>query len=177
MARKLAVERDKYSVIRLGFGCSTQKDVTLRALVAAGRKNGAEITVGDGTILKERCILSAKSGILKIGGNCAIGRGAELLCEVADLSIGGDVRIAAGVFITTNSHSYSRLDVPIRLQGTHHEPVIIEDDVWIGQRAVILPGVQIGHGSIIGAGSVVTQDVQPLSIVGGVPARQIRRRG
>jgi maltose O-acetyltransferase len=56
------------------------------------------------------------------------------------------------------------------------EPVIIEDDVWIGARVIILPGVKIGKGSIVGAGAVVTKDVEPYSIVAGVPAKLIRKR-
>lgn len=54
--------------------------------------------------------------------------------------------------------------------------VIIEDDVWIGARSVILPGIKIGTGSIIAVGSVVTKDVEPLSIVAGVPAKLVKKR-
>ncbi len=53
---------------------------------------------------------------------------------------------------------------------------IIEDDVWIGRNAIIMPGVRIGKGSIVGAGAVVTKNVEPYSIVGGVPAKLIRKR-
>jgi acetyltransferase-like isoleucine patch superfamily enzyme len=55
------------------------------------------------------------------------------------------------------------------------QPVIIEDDVWIGTRAVILPGVRIGYGSVIGAGSIVTEDVPPLTVVAGAPAKLIKK--
>jgi len=55
-------------------------------------------------------------------------------------------------------------------------PVIIEDDIWIGSRVIILPGIRICHGSIIGAGAVVTKDVEPYTIVGGVPAKVIGYR-
>jgi acetyltransferase-like isoleucine patch superfamily enzyme len=54
-------------------------------------------------------------------------------------------------------------------------PVIVEDDVWIGTRAVILPGVRIGYGSVIGAGSVVTKDVPPMTVVAGIPAKPIKK--
>ena len=59
---------------------------------------------------------------------------------------------------------------------TEVDPIVIEDDVWIGARVIILKGVTIGKGSIIGAGSVVTKDVEPYSIVGGNPAKLIRKR-
>jgi galactoside O-acetyltransferase len=55
------------------------------------------------------------------------------------------------------------------------QPVIIEDDVWIGTRAVILPGVRIGYGSVIAAGSVVTKDVPPMTVVAGIPAKPIKK--
>jgi len=61
-------------------------------------------------------------------------------------------------------------------QGGEPGPVIIEDDVWIGARVIILAGVTIGTGAVIGAGSVVTRDVLPFTIVGGVPAKLIRER-
>ena len=64
----------------------------------------------------------------------------------------------------------------MNVQGSTRKWVIIEDDVWIGTRAIILPGTRIGKGSIIGAGSVVTKDVPQYSIVGGNPARILKTR-
>lgn len=85
--------------------------------------------------------------------------------------MGPDVKIIAF------NHEYSNLEKPMCLQGFQPmEPVIIEDDVWIGTRETILPGVKIGKGSILGAGCVVTKDVKPYSIMGGNPARLIRSR-
>lgn len=82
------------------------------------------------------------------------------------------------VIIMTTAHETSETSVPMRLQGSRDiSPVFIGDDVWIGSRVIILPGVKIGSGSIIGAGSVVTRDVEPYSVVGGVPAKLIKKRG
>ena len=81
------------------------------------------------------------------------------------------------VIIMASSHKFDDCNIPMRLQG--YKPVkevIIEDDVWIGHRVIILPGVNIGKGSIIGAGSVVTRDVPQYAIVGGIPAKIIRYR-
>jgi len=91
--------------------------------------------------------------------------------------IGNYVMIAPNVAILNGTHNYERTDVPMILQGEKKglNPVI-EDDVWIGRNAIILPGIRIGKGSIIGAGAVVTKDIEPYSIVGGVPARLIRKR-
>ena len=81
------------------------------------------------------------------------------------------------VTIITRNHRFDRTDIPMMEQGFEEErPVYIGNDVWIGDRALILPGVHVGDGSIIAAGAVVTKDVPPHSIVAGVPARKIRDR-
>lgn len=86
------------------------------------------------------------------------------------LRIGNRVLIAAHVTITTRQHPVE----PPRWSVTRDAPVAIEDDVWIGAGAVILPGVTIGRGAVVAAGAVVTESVAPLTLVGGVPARVIR---
>jgi maltose O-acetyltransferase len=80
------------------------------------------------------------------------------------------------VILITSTHGHDNLNIPMILQESHNFPIKIEDDVWIGDRVIILPGVTIGTGSIIGAGAVVTNDVDAFSVVGGVPARVIRSR-
>jgi len=93
------------------------------------------------------------------------------------VSIGDNVMMGPEVLILTSNHCFSRTDIPMIEQGMSDEmPVFIGNDVWIGQRAVILPGVSIGDGVIIGAGAVVTKDVLPYSIVAGNPAKIIRMR-
>lgn len=91
--------------------------------------------------------------------------------------IGDFVMIAPYVTILKSSHNFERVDVPMIKQGeTINEIPVIENDVWIGRNAIILPGVKIGRGSIIAAGSVVTKNVGEFEIVGGVPAKLIRKR-
>lgn len=111
---------------------------------------------------------------LEIGDNSGIGVNCMLSGKV---TIGNDVMMGPEVFIYTFNHRFDRTDIPMWKQG--HEgikPVHIEDDVWIGSRVTILPGVRIGKGSIIGANSVVTKDVMPYSIVGGNPAKLVKVR-
>jgi len=91
-------------------------------------------------------------------------------------SIGTNSGLAPFVKIFTANHNFSDPDEYIRFQGATLGPVVIEDDVWIASGAIILPGVSIGKGSVIGAGSVVTRDVPPYSIAAGNPARIIRSR-
>ena len=111
---------------------------------------------------------------VRIGDNSGIG----INCEIyGPVSICEDVMMGPDVIIYTRGHRYDRIDVPIRLQGnTDVKPVTIERDVWIGRRAMIMPGVTIGHGSVIAAGAVVTKNVPPYSVVGGIPARVLKMR-
>lgn len=97
--------------------------------------------------------------------------------RIGEAKIGKHVMMAPDVIIITQNHIHLDLDTPMELQGFEdHRPVIIEDDVWIGTRVIVLPGILIGKGAIIGAGSVVTKDVPPYAIVGGNPARILRYR-
>lgn len=93
------------------------------------------------------------------------------------IRIGINVMMGRDVIILTRNHLYSDLTRPMIVQG-YSEPrtVVIEDDVWIGARSIILPGRRIGRGAIVGAGSVVTKDVPPYAIVGGNPARILKWR-
>ena len=111
---------------------------------------------------------------IEIGDNSGIG----VRCEVCrPVSIGSNVMMGPDVIVLTTSHTFDRIDVPIRQQGRlPSKKVLIADDVWIGTRAILLPGVKIGKGSIIGASAIVTKDVPEYAIVGGNPAKIIRYR-
>ncbi len=79
--------------------------------------------------------------------------------------------------ILSQNHRFDDLSVPMCQQGFQEDkPVSIDDDVWIGNRVIILPGVRVGGGSVIGAGAVVTKNVEPYTIIGGNPAKVIGRR-
>ena len=91
--------------------------------------------------------------------------------------IGSDVMMGPDCVIYTRNHRFDRLDIPMREQGYGPvEPVEIGDDCWIGGRVTILPGVHVGNGAVIAAGAVVTKDVPPDAVVGGVPAKIIYNR-
>jgi maltose O-acetyltransferase len=112
-----------------------------------------------------------------IAPNSHIGNNTQISCiQYGDLVIGSNVMISPYVMVTATVHSFEDTDVPMQLQGLHSEKVVIEDDVWIGGKSIILPGVTIGRGSIVAAGSIVTKDVSPFAIVGGNPAKVIKYR-
>lgn len=99
-------------------------------------------------------------------------------CQVqGNVKIGDHVMMGPEVYIYTQNHKMDRTDIPMDEQGFAEEKaVVIEDDVWIGSRVTILPGVTIGKGSVIGASAVVTKDVPPYSVAAGNPARVVKSR-
>ncbi|MBQ8426737.1 MAG: acyltransferase [Clostridia bacterium] len=111
---------------------------------------------------------------LSIGNNSGVGVNCEINGEVV---IGNDVMMGPEVVIYTSGHKYDRTDIPMWKQGsTEMQAVTIKDDVWIGRRVIIMPGVTIGTGAVLGGGAVVTKDVPDFAVVGGVPAKVIKRR-
>jgi acetyltransferase-like isoleucine patch superfamily enzyme len=106
---------------------------------------------------------------LELGDQVDIGEFTHIRAN-GGLRIGSRVLIAAHVTITSREHS---VDLP-RWGVTKDASVVIEDDVWIGAGAVVLPGVTIGRGSVVAAGAVVTANVDPYTVVAGVPARAIK---
>ena len=95
----------------------------------------------------------------------------------SDVVIGERVMMGSECLMFTSNHRTDRLDIPMGLQGmTESRTIVIDDDVWIGARVIILPGVHIGTGAVIGAGAVVTKDVPPYEIWGGNPAHFLKSR-
>ncbi len=140
----------------------------IRGLLCSGifKKAGKNINIEHGAYFG--------SGIeIEIGDNSGLGFDSRVY---GPLTIGNDVMMGPDVMIFTQEHETERLDIPMRLQTAPKEPVFIGDDVWIGARVIILPGIRIGKGAIIGAGAVVTKDVPDYAVAAGNPARIIRFR-
>lgn len=126
---------------------------------------------GDDVNPEPRAVFSSD---LSIGSNSGVGPNSRIYGKI---SIGKDVMMGPEVVILTKHHETKDVTIPMISQGFQDElPVVILDDVWIGTRAIIMPGVTIGRGAIVGAGAVVTKDVSEYSIVGGVPAKVIGDR-
>ena len=127
-----------------------------------------------------------------VGVGINIERGAKLQSEISlgdfsGLGVGSDINgrviigknvlMAPEVVIYTVNHNYIDKNYTIISQGySDEQPVVIEDDVWLCRRAMIMPGVHIGKGAVVAAGAIVTKDVPPYSVVGGNPAKVIRYR-
>lgn len=130
--------------------------------------------LGKGTIIKEGVTIYFPENV-EIGENVSINE----FCFIdgyGGVKIGNNVRIAHGVSIISEDHGYSDPNRPIYLQDKIPSPVKIGDDVWVGCKATILKGVKIGSGSVIGANSLVTDDIPEYSVAVGSPARVIKKR-
>ncbi len=143
------------------------------------------IMIGSDCRIAAELLVFAHGGKISVGANCFIGQGTRIW-SAHSVSIGNYVLISHNVNIhDTNSHSLSaarrRQHVeniffrahPAELPDVTDAPVRIEDDVWIGFNAIILKGVTIGRGAVVGAGSLVTKDVAPFTVVAGSPANVI----
>lgn len=136
---------------------------------------GDNLIAGPGLIID----ILHHDAILKIGTNVCINHNVHI-GVMGSVDIGDDVLIASKVYISDHSHgSYSGelISSPYEkpnLRKIHIKPVIIEASCWLGENVVILPGVKIGTGSIIGAGSIVTKDIPSYSIAVGNPAKIIK---
>jgi maltose O-acetyltransferase len=113
------------------------------------RSSGRRVSIGAGTIINRKCLLYTSSGLL----------------------IGNNVSISAEVALITGTH-----DINSPTFAATYLPIVIDDYAWIGTRAMILQGVTIGQGAVVMAGAVVTHDVAPFAVVGGVPAKPISER-
>ncbi len=125
---------------------------------------------GKEIILQQNIHLSPQ---IEIGNHVFIDEDVKIRRETI---IGDNVIIASGVQLVTVNHNFVDSEMPIRAQGETISKIVIEDDVWIGTNAIILPGVTVGSHSIIAAGAVVTKDVPAWAIVGGVPAKVLKFR-
>ena len=117
--------------------------------MAGVRSSGQKVAIGRGTIINRGCLLYATGGLI----------------------IGEHVSISAGTWLVTGSHEINHPLFPVE-----YKPIVIGNHVWVGMRATILPGVTIGEGAVVMAGAMVTRDVPPYAIVGGVPARVVKYR-
>lgn len=122
-------------------------------IVTGGPPNRDKVRIGTGTYVNRYTIFDVHS----------------------HLHVGRDVMIGPHCYLTDADHGMEP-GSSVKSQPMRHKPVDVEDEVWIGARATILPGVRLGRGSVVGAGAVVTRDVPSMAIVAGVPARIIRFR-
>ncbi len=122
-------------------------------------------------------IYASEVSKVKIGKYCSFNSNVMVNARgKGNIVIGNNVLIGPNVVLRSSDHSFNDLSKTIREQGMDDGEIIIKDNVWIGSNSVILKNCIIGEGSIIAAGAVVTKDVEPYNVVGGVPAKIIKKR-
>lgn len=135
----------------------------------------AHIAVGQRTMVGRHVELVPQGGFITIGSDCSLNN-YVVLYGAGGITVHDGCRIATGVVIVAFNHEFGDLTRPIHRQPITARGIVVESDVWIGARAILLDGVTVGRGSVIGAGSVVTRDVPEYSVVAGNPARVVRHR-
>jgi len=150
--------RGKHSVIH----CSARMDTPPYRI----------FSLGDYSVIESFACINNAVGDVIIGDHTRIGLHNTIIGPV---DIGSHVNLAQGITVSALNHNFSDTNKRIDEQGVSTNQVTIEDDVWVGANAVILPGVTIGEHCVVAAGAVVTKDVPPHSLVAGVPAKVIKK--
>jgi acetyltransferase-like isoleucine patch superfamily enzyme len=153
------------------------------AFPAATLMGVGAIHIGARTLVGRQVTLSVGYGpddtnvpdrALVIGDRCVIGARTSLTAH-SSITVGDDVWFGQDVFVSDASHGYQDLETPIGRQLGLHQPVVVGAGSWVGHGAIILPGTTIGRNVVVAAGSVVRGSVEDYAVVGGAPARVLRR--
>jgi len=138
-----------------------------------GQRNGMKI--GKNASIEPTAVFIGHHNI-EIGDNVVIGSYCNIRAVEKKIIIGNNIMLGQFVSIIGANHVCNDKNILINAQGVESKKIIIYDDVWIGSHSLILPGVTIGQGGVIAGGAMVTDDVEPYHIVGGVPAKVIGKR-
>ncbi|MEH7299390.1 acyltransferase [Neobacillus drentensis] len=174
IGKKVSIKQAKF--IKVGKNFKAEDYSEIQGLSQNGINIGDNVTVGRFAMIRPSGYYSGELGYgLTIGNSSAIGALCYIGCA-GEINIGNNVMLGPNVNIIAENHVFDDISIPIKKQGVVQKGIIIEDDCWIGSGATILDGVKVGKGSVIAAGSVVTKDVPPFSVVGGIPAKLIKTR-
>jgi len=160
------------SNITLGHGVYLDQGSYLHAC-PNGIEIGPRTIVMHGSVLHVYNFRDIPHSRIRIGADCLIGE-YNVIRGQGGVVIGDRVYTSPFTQIIAVNHVFDDTEKPISEQGITAEGIVIEDDVWLGAGVIVTDGVRIGRGAVIAAGAVVTKDVAPKTLVGGIPARQIR---
>ena len=171
-----------YKEIKINFGYKVRfaknlfigDNVKIMALSVKGIVGGRNVTIRRGTTIDCTGVYSHIGEGLVLGNNVGISDNCFIQVR-GKVIIGNDVIIGPNTSIFSENHNFKNTRILIRNQGVSRRGVIIEDNVWIGANVTILDGVKIGKGSVISAGSVVNKNIDDNTVVGGIPARLIKK--
>lgn len=161
------------NLLHLGRGAYLDESVYIHAC-PGGIVIGENTLVMHGAILHVYNFRNLPHAGIQIGRDCLIGEYSVIRGQ-GGVTIGNRVYTSPMTQIIAVNHVFSNPDRPFVEQGITAQGIVIEDDVWLGANVVITDGVRVGRGAVVAASAVVTQDVPPHTVVGGVPARVIRQ--
>lgn len=162
--------------IRIGRSFSLEEGCEIVGLSKRGVVFGNRCTIGRFATIRPTNVLVDEAGEgLKVGDRSNIGAYSYIGCS-GYIEIGNNVMMGPRVNLLAENHNFEQTDFPMKDQGVTRGTIVIEDDCWLGANCSVLSNVRIGRGSIVATGAVVTKDVPPYSIVGGVPAKVIKSR-
>lgn len=162
-------------LITCGKSLTIKEGAYIDALSRMGVTLGDNVSIGRGAVIECTGVIRRLGESLVIGDNSNIGD-FNFIAVRGPVRIGRNVLFGPRVNLHSENHIAENKDLPIKEQGESRIGVDIGDDCWIGAGSIILDGVHIGRGSIVAAGAVVTKDVEPLTVVGGIPAKVIKHR-
>lgn len=128
--------------------------------------------LGADSTIEDFCTINNGVGDVLIGDRCRVGMSNVIIGPV---TIGNDVILAQNIVLSGLNHGYEDITLPPHNQPVTKKKITLEDEVWIGANAVVVAGVTIGKHSVVAAGSIVTKDVPPYTVVAGNPARIIKK--
>ena len=161
--------------IKTGYNLSVGRGCYLDALSTDGISFGDNVSIGKYTCIECSGTLKDLGKGLIVGNNVGLGTHGFFGCA-GGVSIGDNTILGNYVSIHSENHNFKDRSTPIRLQGVNRKGIKIGSDCWIGAKATILDGADIGNGCIVAAGAVVRGKIPPYSIIGGVPAKVIKER-
>lgn len=138
---------------------------------------GENIRIGSDFSAMRNCLLRAENGSLAIGDRVALNVNVAIDASIGGtITVGNDVLFGPNVVVRASDHVYADAERPIRQQGHSGGEIHLADDVWLAASVVVTTGVTVGRGAVVAAGAVVTKDVEPWTVVAGVPAQPVAVR-
>lgn len=163
------------SKITVGKNLNIDRQCYIDALSVDGIRFGSNVSIGKNTTVECSGTMKDLGKGLVVGDNVGLGTHGFFGCA-GGVEIGDNTIFGNFVSVHSENHNYTDVNTPIRLQGVNRKGIKIGKDCWIGAKATILDGTVLGDGCIVAAGAVVRGEVPPYSIIGGVPAKVIKRR-
>jgi acetyltransferase-like isoleucine patch superfamily enzyme len=163
-------------LVHVGADLVVEDFAEIQGLSRDGIRLGDRVSIGTGTLIRPSSYYSRAIGVgLVMGDDSSLSPGCYIGCS-GGVTIGEKTMLGPGVRVFAEDHVMDDPTIDVKSQGVAWSPITIGSGCWIASGVTITSGVTIGDGAVIAAGAVVTRDVAPGSVVGGIPAREIKRR-